>query len=129
MKSIILFAVIFGCIFAQPSFAIFEHQDMQGTPHYRARTKYISVEEAKKITNDGQVTTPLGTYKLQVGFYGELPQADDLPPVSQMTADGVQITEILSGDAPKVNITYFTPEILPSGEQVVKPHIIGFQRD
>lgn len=52
MKNIILSAAIFGCIFAQPSFAIFENQDMQGSPPFQTRNKIISLEEAQKIVNE-----------------------------------------------------------------------------
>lgn len=125
MKNIILCAAIFGCLFAQPSLAVFEDEAMQGPPHFQTRNKIISLEEAEKIVNEGQVTTPLGTYHLPKedadAFYSGMNQG--VP--SEISMDET----IFMGGMPEVKITYFTSKILPSGEQGVQPHVFVFKKD
>lgn len=124
MNNIILCAAIFGCIFAQPSLAVFEDEAMQGPPHFQTRNKIISLEEAEKIVNEGQVTTPLGTYHLPKGLAGAFYSGMNQGAPSEMSID-----ETIFKGMPEVKIIYFTPKILPTGKQGVQPHVFVFRKD
>jgi hypothetical protein len=130
MKNIILSAAIFGCIFAQPSFAIFEDQDMKGPPHFRTRTKAISIEEAIGIINARQVTTPLGTYKLGRDFDGQPIQVDELQD-DKVIGNDIRLSELINnGLTPEVTIDYFTAlEQVPLGRDPRQHHILVFKKD
>lgn len=130
MKNIILSAAIFGCLFAQPSFAIFENQNMQGPPHFRTRTKAISLEEAIEIINAGQVTTPLGTYKLQKGVDGQPIQADEIQD-NEVIGNDIKLSEkIYGGPRHEVQIFYFAPlDQVPLEIDPLQHHILVFKKD